>query len=116
VNELSVVIGKKFSVDLLLTIGSQVALFEELKLFTTSDPKVPSDTVRKVKELPGAKKWFNVYNRLDVLSFLAAPVFDAAEDFEASTTAGVTDAHGAYFENMVFYQRVNVRLRAMGLL
>ena len=109
-------LGFPFKVDLLLTIGSQVAVFEELKMFTNSDPAIPSPDKAKVASPVGATRWLNVYNRLDALSFLAAPVFDMAQDFEASTTGGVLDAHGAYFTNMIFYKRLNVKLKEAGLL
>jgi hypothetical protein len=115
-NYLSEGLGDTFSVDLLLTVGSQVALFEELKVFNTSRPNYSSADKNKMVKPPGAVLWWNVFNRLDVLSFLAEPVFEGVEDFEANTIAGVVDAHGAYFTNMVFYARLNARMKQAGLL
>jgi peptidyl-tRNA hydrolase len=108
--------GSQFQADLFISVGSQVALFEELKLYTLRDMSKSKATGKKSPRPIGAKLWWNVYNRLDVLSFLAEPVFEDVEDFEASTTAGVKDAHGAYFTNMVFYQRLNTRMKTAGLI
>ncbi|MBB4716917.1 hypothetical protein BJ965_006799 [Streptomyces luteogriseus] len=41
----------KVHIDLLVTVGTQVGLFEELKLFAASDPGVPSPQVTKVLAL-----------------------------------------------------------------
>lgn len=114
--QMSATLGFSFKMDLLLTVGSQVALFEELKVFNASNPALPSQATPKAPLPAGAGAWFNVFNRLDVLSFLAEPVFDQVKDYEASTTAGIADAHGAYFSNMVFYKRLNVRMTEAGLL
>lgn len=113
---LSTSLGFPFKVDLLLTIGSQVALFEEMKVFTSSSSQYSSKSRQKCPPPIGGELWWNVYNRLDVLSFLAEPVFDKVIDFEASTSAGITDAHGAYFTNMLFYKRINARMRKAGLI
>jgi len=109
-------LGAPFKVDMLLTVGSQVALFEELKVFSTSSSAYSAAAGNKMIKPPGAGAWLNVFNRLDVLSFLAEPVFQGVEDLEASTIAGVTDAHGAYFTNMVFYARLNASLKTAGIL
>lgn len=107
------------SIDLLLTVGSQIGLFEELKLFTSSetarsgraDP--PLDRARPPKR---AKIWWNAFDRMDVLSFLAEPVFSDVADLEVDTIAGVAGAHTAYFTNMIFYERLNARLREIGII
>lgn len=106
-------LGHRLLIDLFMTIGSQVALFEELKAFSASDParsaqaKPPLD--RAVRPAPAAR-WWNAYDRMDVLSFIAEPVFADVKDFEVDTIAGVRSAHGAYFTNMVFYQRLGKRM------
>ncbi|MEX3844837.1 MULTISPECIES: hypothetical protein [unclassified Paraburkholderia] len=109
-------LGAPFKADLFLTVGSQVALFEELKVFTASSAGCGANQGNKVPKPGCAERWWNVYNRLDVLSFLAKPVFEDVEDLEASTTAGITDAHSAYFTNLVFYRRLNARMKQAGFL
>ena len=110
-------LGKAFRVDLMLTVGSQVALFEELKVFTSSDPTITAAEGKQMSiPIEVVNRWWNVYNRLDALSFLAKPVFLGVEDFEINTTAGIVDAHGAYFTNTVFYTRLKGRMFKEGLL
>ncbi|MEM5317576.1 hypothetical protein [Paraburkholderia sp. JHI869] len=109
-------LGAPFKIDLFVTVGSQVALFEELKVFTASSAGYSASQGNKVPKPGCAERWWNVYNRLDVLSFLAKPVFEDVDDLEANTTAGIADAHSAYFTNLVFYKRLNARMKAAGLL
>ncbi|MEG8028956.1 hypothetical protein [Sphingomonas aerolata] len=112
-------LGHALEIDLLLTIGSQVALFEELKLYVASDMNRSGTALPPHDRVPRpvrAKRWWNAFDRMDVLSFVAKPVFDGVEDFEVDTISGVAGAHGAYFTNMVFYQRLNARMRKDGLL
>ena len=106
--------GKPLKVDVLITVGSQVALFEELKVFENSDEGITQPD--KVKGPAPVERWWNVYDNIDVLSFLTAPAFEKAEDFHDNTVAGVKDAHGAYFSNQVFYKRLNKRLTDAGLI
>lgn len=105
-------LGHALQVDLFLSIGSQVALFEELGVYAAS-----ADGAAGKPALPApCALWWNVFDKIDVLSFLCAPVFDGVEDFAMDTIAGVIDAHGAYFDSMVFYARLNARLAAAGVL
>lgn len=113
--ELDAAIGAPFSADLLLTVGSQVALFEELKVFEASSA-AHSAAKGKVPRPSRVKQWWNVFDKMDILSFLIEPVFDGVTDFAVDTVAGVKDAHGAYFTGMLFYARLNPRLAQAGLL
>jgi hypothetical protein len=108
-------LGFNFKADLFLTIGSQVALFEELKVFTSSTATYSSARGNKMPMPKAATTWWNVFNKMDVLSFVTDPVFDGPVDFAVDTSAGVLDAHSAYFTNMMFYTRLNARLKAGGL-
>lgn len=111
---LSEAIGSKFEVDLLLTVGSQVALFEEMKLYEASSADF-SGTTKPVPRPKAVKNWWNAFDKMDVLSFVTKPVFQDAEDFAVDTIAGVLDAHGAYFSSTMFYTRLNARLKSIGL-
>jgi hypothetical protein len=116
VESMSKDLGEEFKADLLLTVGSQVALFEELKLFTASNPSDGVQSGSRLKKPDCIHRWWNAFNRLDVLSFIAEPVFFQVSDFEVNTTAGVLDAHSAYFTNSVFYRHLNIRLKEAGIL
>lgn len=107
-------IGKPLEIDLLLTIGSQVSLFEELKLFTVSDEARGGGD--RIARPAVAERWWNVFDQMDLVSFVASPVFDGVEDFAVDTVGGALTAHIAYFNSMVFYRRLNTRLKAAGLI
>ena len=101
-------------VDVLVTVGSQVALFEELKLFRKSDPDMPQDhETDRVKKPPGVGTWLNVFDMNDVLSFATEGVFAETADFEYRTGKGLMGAHGSYFSRPSFHARLGERLAAI---
>ncbi|CCK30155.1 hypothetical protein BN159_5776 [Streptomyces davaonensis JCM 4913] len=84
----------------LLTVGSQAPLLHELDAlpslrFGTSLP-------------PGFPPWVNVYDRRDMLAFLAAEVFRPAGadvlDVAVDNSEPVSAAHGAYWDNQHVHQ------------
>ncbi|MEV4444659.1 lipase family protein [Streptomyces mirabilis] len=93
-------------VDLLVTAGTQVGLFEELKLFRASDPSLTCAGGGKVPALPNVGRWINVVDPADPLAFAAAPVFAGAEDLRFDT--GAWWAHGGYITSPYFHHRVGV--------
>ncbi|MFI2261746.1 hypothetical protein [Streptomyces tubercidicus] len=95
-------------VDLLVTVGTQIGLFEELKLFASSDYKVPNLSRPKVAALPNVGRWLNVLDRSDPLAFAAAPVFAGAEDLVFRT--GAWWAHGGYLTSCDFHARLARRV------
>jgi hypothetical protein len=97
-------------VDALVTVGSQVSVFEELKLFHASDARIPSNTEPTVAAPVNIGRWINVFDRQDILSFVGRKVFGAVEDFEYSTGASVVGAHSSYFARPSFHKRLNERL------
>ncbi|ALV32227.1 hypothetical protein [Streptomyces sp. CdTB01] len=97
------------SVDVLVTVGSQVGYFEELKLFHVSDEQVPSAQVPKVVLPERIGRWVNVVDLNDPLAFRAEPVFAGAEDYRFPT--GALWAHSGYLNQPSLYQRVAQRLR-----
>lgn len=110
VAELEQRLGGSFSIDLLLTVGTQIGLFEELGLFVSSAPD------RAAAGPPSAKRWWHVYNVMDVLSFGVRGVVGGSLEFGVDTNANVIDAHTAYFRSPVFHRRLRRRLRENGLL
>ncbi|MFJ4536577.1 hypothetical protein ACIP39_11450 [Streptomyces tibetensis] len=95
-------------VDLLVTVGTQVGVFEELKLFASSDPAVPQPGRPKVGALANVGRWLNVLDRSDPLAFAAAPVFAGAEDLVFRT--GAWWAHGGYLTSCEFHARLARRV------
>jgi hypothetical protein len=91
--------------DALVTVGSQVGLFQELDLFAAKHPEIqsPNETVPRP---PQVKRWLNVYDRNDLLGFATARIFDGVEDYEYSTGKGLLKAHSTYFVRPSFYIRL----------
>lgn len=100
--------GEDLTVDLLVTAGSQVAFFEELSLFSPHPPDVPGTAGLKLPRPPAVRRWMNVYDMNDLLSFRAEPVFEGVEDH--SFRSGRLRAHSAYFLAPSFYARLGERL------
>lgn len=90
------------SVARLVTVGSQVGLFAELGVFDCQTDE------RTGKLLPSirAEQWLNLYDRDDVLSFLAAPVFVGAVDHEIDTGAPFPPAHSEYWHRLETYNHI----------
>ncbi|WJK33052.1 hypothetical protein [Solwaraspora sp. WMMA2065] len=85
-------------VDTLVTVGTQVGFFEELGMF-------PARAGRPAN----VRRWINVVDRGDLLSYTAAPVLDGVIDYEFPTDA--LWAHGAYFRQPTFHARLAARVR-----
>lgn len=99
---------KNVNVDLLITVGSQIAVMEELKLFCASDPSIPDSTRKRIPRPPNVKRWLNVFDTTDILGFAASGVFSEVEDYMIAT--GHAWAHGGYFVEPMFHRRLGVRL------
>ena len=101
------------SIDVLITVGSQVGLFEEMKLYLASDDMYPDDAGHAKVPMPSnLKRWLNVFDPNDVLSFLAEPIFAGVQDFKYDTGFSTLQAHGGYFLRPSFYSRLAARLSA----
>lgn len=102
----------ELEVDCLLTVGSQVGLFEEMKLYIESKANVPPDPPNGHVQKPiKLKRWLNVFDLNDVLSYRVEPVFADTADFYYDTGYGSLSAHGGYFMRPSFYKRLAVRLK-----
>lgn len=99
-------------VDHFVTVGSQVAVFEELTLCRNSDPAVPNANQKKVKRLSNVGKWTNVFDTNDVFSFVTSGVYEGTQDFAFDTGYGLLEAHGGYFARPSFYKRLAARMKS----
>jgi hypothetical protein len=95
-------------VDLLLTVGSQVGLFEELKLFKVSDRNIKTPV--KVRRPPNVKRWINVIDPSDPLGYAVADIFDDTIDTSFDSEVPVWGAHTSYFVRPVFHERLRARI------
>jgi hypothetical protein len=98
-------------VDLFVTVGSQSALFEELKLFKVSDPTIPNFLTNRVHAPQSVSKWLNVFDTNDILSFSATGVFSGVSDFKYSTGKDLFHAHSSYFNRPSFQERLGARIQ-----
>jgi hypothetical protein len=98
--------------DVLVTVGSQVALFEEMKCYRASQPGLvgPRASVPKPRNV---KHWINVFDVNDVLAYSASSVFTDVGDYAFDTGKTVLGAHSAYFVRPSFHERLNARLKAV---
>lgn len=104
--------GTELEVDFLLTVGSQVALFEEMKLYVESKANVPPNPPQgRVQKPANLKSWLNVFDLNDVLSYRVEPVFADTSDFYYDTGYSSLNAHGGYFMRPSFYKRLATRLK-----
>jgi hypothetical protein len=100
---------KNVSIDLWVTVGAQTSLFAEMQLFSGMTLPLPADTSNYTLGRPAdVRKWINFYDAADVLSYLHEPVFgqDAVKDIPVRAQANLTNAHGHYFADPGFYERI----------
>lgn len=99
------------AVDVFVTVGSQVALFEEMALYRASTSSPPANpSIDRLERPANVARWLNVYDTNDVFSFRAAAVFQGVDDYRFDTGYGLLEAHGGYFVRPSFYKRLAVRL------
>jgi hypothetical protein len=102
----------ELKIDVLVTVGSQVSLFEELKLFQASDPNVPGDqpSAVSVPRPANVGAWLNAYDEVDVLAYDTSLVFSDTVSGPFNTERALLSAHGAYFDLPHFHERLRLRL------
>ncbi|MEU6395825.1 hypothetical protein ABZ867_02365 [Streptomyces cinnamoneus] len=87
--------------ELLVTVGSQAPFLYELGALTALEPGA---------KLPyGFPRWLNVYDRQDVLSYLAGPVFPGdprITDHEIGSRQPFPACHSAYWKQDSLYERI----------
>ena len=93
-----------------VSVGSQVSHFEEMKRFIASDTTIPSAAQKFAKTPDNIKHWINVFDEVDIFSYACEKVFDRVNDFHYDTETYTIKAHGAYFEQDRFYERLRARI------
>jgi hypothetical protein len=102
-------------VDVLITVGSQVALFEEMKLFCVSDETITANSeVNRVSKPTNVEQWINVFDFNDFLGFATESIFEGVKDFEYCTGNVLVAAHNTYFNLPTFHERLAERIRDLG--
>ncbi len=81
----------------LVTVGSQAPYLHELGALPSLPPAAPLPDTFPVP-------WMNVFDRRDLLAFLAAPIFgERVRDVEVDSRAPFPRSHSAYFANPAVY-------------
>jgi hypothetical protein len=97
-------------IDLLVTVGSQVALFAEYGLFQAAGAALAHGTSgRRLYPTPGLPgRWLNFYDPDDFLSFPIAGVFPHAAEGDRPCPAGkpFPASHSAYWDNPQLYSTI----------
>lgn len=97
--------------DLLVTVASQVGLFEELKLFQSSDRTIPSPTQKLVEKPKNIKRWLNIFDPIDVLGYATSRIFSDSVDYKFATDTLPMSAHSMYFYRPSFHKRLRERIK-----
>ncbi|WP_213941637.1 alpha/beta fold hydrolase [Pseudomonas sp. dw_612] len=103
----------ELKVDLFISIGSQVSHFEEMKLFKQRRLDVPGAGGAKMPKPANVFEWLNIYDPVDIFSYACEEVFEGVQDFDYDTKTYVMKAHGAYFEQARFYERLRIRINEL---
>jgi hypothetical protein len=93
-------------VRLLVTVGSQAPFLHELGALAGLPPGATLP--------PGFPQWLNIYDRRDLLSYLAAPVFPddpRVTDHEVRSRQPFPVSHSAYWKLGAVYDRIGEALR-----
>lgn len=96
-------------VDLYVTVGTQIGLFEELKLFASSSDQIPGPQGDRVKRPQNIARWINVFDHSDLLGYEAGAIIEGVEDF-GYRTGSLLHAHSQYFLQPGFHRRLAARV------
>lgn len=97
------------NVRLLVTIGSQAPFLHELGALTGLPPGASLP--------PGFPRWLNIYDRADLLAYLAEPVFRTSSqvtDHEVASRQPFPVCHSAYWKLGVVYDRIAKEIEELG--
>jgi hypothetical protein len=101
-------------VDFWCATASQVGFFEELNMFLASSTEFSKATGEPTPLVTAnLDRWWNVWDRNDILSFTTKGIFATGiDDEEYWSGTSIAAAHGAYLERPSFYRRLAEKLKA----
>lgn len=99
------------NVRALVTFGSQAPLLYELGALHSLPPEDPLPPSHQRLPDTFPPEWINVYDRDDLLSYKAAPIFaPRVRDIEARSGAPFPDSHSAYWTQPLVWERLKTLL------
>ncbi|MBX9691191.1 MAG: hypothetical protein K2Z81_02335 [Cyanobacteria bacterium] len=102
---------KPFEIDVFITVGSQVAMFQEIDMFRgVSIPNRVDPKITRIDKPKNIKSWLNIYDKNDVVSFCTERVLNGVTDHPYDTGFDTIRAHTGYFSRASFYKRLGLRI------
>lgn len=108
------IIQSDIMIDFWCATASQVGFFEELNMFLSSSNDF-SKTTGKRTPIPNTNlgRWWNVWDRNDIISFTTKGIFASGiDDEEYWSGMSLAAAHGGYLERPSFYRQFAEKLKA----
>ncbi|HKO59293.1 MAG TPA: hypothetical protein VJ276_25730, partial [Thermoanaerobaculia bacterium] len=62
---------------------------------------------------PNIRRWINVFDEVDIFAYACGKVFDRVQDFQYDTQTYTIKAHGAYFDQNRFYERLRTKINGL---
>jgi hypothetical protein len=99
--------------DLWVSVGSQLAYYEDVKLLARSTEATGAYFGREIEgvprkvsaALPPGAAWYNLFDARDPIAFAAEEVFENVRDLQVRLTEGdIATVHTGYFNDAYFYE------------
>ena len=100
--------------DLLVTVGSQVALFAEMGRLADAANIETAFSLSATSTVPrpgNVARWINIFDSTDLVGFGTRGVFSGVDDYVFDTDAFPLVSHIALFETPRFHMRLRERAR-----
>ncbi|GAA2101223.1 hypothetical protein GCM10009841_16740 [Microlunatus panaciterrae] len=104
---------REVRIDFWCSCGSQVGLFEELKLFLESSPAYGAGRIELVPR-PDERHlgyWWNVWDYADLMSFRAEGIIDGVDDMGLLLGRAIQQNHSAYLDSDDFYKMMAAKIK-----
>lgn len=100
-------------IDFWCACGTQVGLFEELKLFLESKSEYGVDGIELVPrpDIRHLGYWWNVWDHADLMSYSAAGIIDGVDDGGFFLGRSLQHDHSAYLDSSDFYRTLAAKIR-----
>jgi len=90
-------------IDFWAACSSQVALFEEMKVFLASDRRYNSKHLVPLPNPQYLRHWWNVWDESDYISFRGKDIFEGIDDYCYNSGAPAISAHAVIMEQPSFF-------------